>query len=153
MKRAFAVLLPLLAALPAAAQDAQRSLENVAGDVWQFTNNFHQAAVVVTEEGVVATDPIDADAAEWLKTEIAERFDQSITHLVYSHSHGDHASGGEAFGDVTAIAHADAPEAIDGVEIDQRIDAPTEMEVGGKTLELVPLVPETRRRGFRRVSV
>jgi glyoxylase-like metal-dependent hydrolase (beta-lactamase superfamily II) len=141
MNRALAVLLPLLAALPAAAQDAQRSLENVAGDVWQFTNNFHQAAVVVTEEGVVVTDPIDAEAAEWLKAEIAERFDQPITHLVYSHSHGDHASGGQVFGEVTAIAHENAPEAIDGVSIDTRVGEPTEVAVGDKTLELVPLGP------------
>jgi hypothetical protein len=62
MKRAFAVLLPLVAALPAAAQDAQRSLENVVGDVWQSTNNFHQAAVVVAEEGVVVTDRLRGGA-------------------------------------------------------------------------------------------
>ena len=123
------------------AQEAKRSLENVTGDVWQFTNDRHQSAVVVTEEGVVVTDPINAEAAEWLTAEIAEQFGKPITHLVFSHSHGDHASGGEAFGDVTTIAHADAPDAVDGVEIDQRIDAPTEIEVGGKTLELVPLVP------------
>lgn len=133
--------LSVLAAPAAVAQEVTRSLENVAGDVWQFTNNFHQAAVVVTEDGVIVTDPINAEAAEWLKSEIAERFGKPITHLVYSHSHGDHASGGQAFGDVTAIAHGDAPDAIDGVEIDMRVEEPTQMEVGGKTLELVPLDP------------
>lgn len=134
-----ATILAIALALPAGAQEAKRSLENVAGDVWQFTNNFHQSAVVVTEDGIVVTDPMDADAADWLKAALAERFDQPITHLVYSHSHGDHASGGQSFGDVTAIAHADAPETIDGVGIDRRIAEPTEIAVGGKTLELVPL--------------
>jgi glyoxylase-like metal-dependent hydrolase (beta-lactamase superfamily II) len=141
MRLAITALLYLLAIGPAAAQDAQRRLENVAGDVWQFTNNAHQAAVVVTDDGVVVTDPINAEAAEWLKAEIAQRFNKPITHLIYSHSHGDHASGGEVFGDVDVIAHEDAPEAIDGVTVDTRIGEPTEIEVGGKVLELVPLGP------------
>jgi glyoxylase-like metal-dependent hydrolase (beta-lactamase superfamily II) len=128
-------------ALPAAAQDATRSLENVAGDVWRFNNNFHSAVVVVTEEGVVVTDPINAAAAEWLKAEIDSRFGKPITHQVYSHSHGDHASGGTVFGDVHVIAEANAPVEIDGVAVDQRISEPTSVEVGGKTLELVPLGP------------
>lgn len=139
MIRTTTLLLSLVVALPAVAQDATRSLENVTGDVWQFTNNAHQSAVVVTGEGVVVTDPINADAAEWLKGRIAEEFGAPITHLVFSHSHGDHASGGEAFGDVIAIAHEDAPQAIDGVTIDHRVDAPEEITVGDKTLELVPL--------------
>jgi glyoxylase-like metal-dependent hydrolase (beta-lactamase superfamily II) len=141
MTRVIIALFTLLAIAPAAAQDAQRSLENVTGDVWQFTNNAHQAAVVVADDGVVVTDPISAEAAEWLKAEIAQRFNKPITHLIYSHSHGDHASGGQVFGDVTAIAHENAPAAIDGVTVDTRISEPTEIAVGGKTLELVPLGP------------
>ena len=140
MKRVIIALFAL-AVGSAAAQDAQRSLENVTGDVWQFTNSSHQSAVVVTDEGVVVTDPISAEAAEWLKAEIASRFNKPITHLVYSHSHGDHASGGDVFGDVTAIAHENAPPAIDGVTVDTRISEPTEFTVGDKTLELVPLGP------------
>jgi glyoxylase-like metal-dependent hydrolase (beta-lactamase superfamily II) len=144
MKTAVALLSLAVAVLPASgglAQEASRSLENVTGDVWQFTNNSHQSAVIVTEEGIVVTDPIDAEAAGWLKAEIAEQFGRPITHLVYSHSHADHAAGGAAFGDLTAIAHANAPGAIDGVEIDRRVDKPTAIELGGKTLELVPIVP------------
>jgi glyoxylase-like metal-dependent hydrolase (beta-lactamase superfamily II) len=141
MKRLIITLLHVLAIGPAAAQDAQRSLENVTGDVWQFTNNAHQSAVVVTDEGVVVTDPINAEAAAWLKAEIAQRFNKPITHLIYSHSHGDHASGGEVFGDVDVIAHGNAPEAIGGVTVDTRIGEPTEIEVGSKVLELVPLGP------------
>ena len=140
MIRVVALLSSLVVVLPAAAQEATRSLENVAGDVWEFTNNAHQSAVIVTSEGVVVTDPINAEAAEWLKAKIAEQFDAPITHLVYSHSHGDHASGGQVFGDVTVIAHANAPEAIDGVAIDRRIASPENIEIGGKTLEIVPLV-------------
>ena len=31
------------------------------------------------------------------RAEIAGRFGKPVTHLVYSHSHGDHASGGAVF--------------------------------------------------------
>jgi glyoxylase-like metal-dependent hydrolase (beta-lactamase superfamily II) len=139
--RMILVALLVALALPATAQEAKRSLENVAGDVWRFNNDFHSSAVVVTEDGVVVTDPINAAAAEWLSDEIERQFAKPITHLVYSHSHADHASGGTAFGDVQAIAHADAPTEIDGVAIDRRISEATTLDVGGKTLELVPLGP------------
>ena len=69
----------------------------------------------------------------------AGQFSKPITHLIYNHSHGDHASGGQVFGDLTVIAHENAPAAIDGVAVDTRINKPTEVTVGGKTLELVPL--------------
>ena len=36
--------------------------------------------------GVVVTDPINADAAGWLKAEIAKLTNQPITHLIYSHT-------------------------------------------------------------------
>lgn len=96
----------------------------------------------MTEDGVVVTDPINAEAAEWLEAEIESRFGEPITHLVYSHSHGDHASGGAVFADTaTVIVEANAPDEIDGVAPDMRIAEPTSLEVGGKTLELVPLGP------------
>jgi len=127
--------------LPAAAQDATRALTNVKGDVWRFQNNFHFSVVVVTADGVVVADPISAEAAEWLKAQIATQFGKPVTHLVYSHSHGDHASGGAAFAAPVVIAEANAPEAIDGVTPTMRIAEPTSIETGGKTLELVPLGP------------
>lgn len=131
-----------LLALPASAQEATREITNVKGDVWRFQSNFHTSVFVVTEEGVVVTDPINAEAAEWLENEIESRFGKPITHLVYSHSHGDHASGGAVFADTaTVIAEANAPEEIDGVAPEVRISEPTSLEVGGKTLELVPLGP------------
>ena len=143
MKQSIAMLVGVfLAAGAAFAQDAKREVTNVAGDVYRFQNNFHVNVFVITGEGVVVTDPINADAAAWLREEIASRTDQPITHLVYSHSHGDHASGGAAYGDVpTVIAHANAPEAIDGVTPTMRFDDTHEFAVGEKTFELTYLGP------------
>ena len=122
------------------AQD--RSVTNIAGDVYRFQNQNHYSIFVITEDGVVVTDPINSEAALWLRSEISKLTDKSITHLIYSHSHGDHASGGAAFGQVpNVIAQENAPEKIDGIAITTRIDEATAIEVGGKTIELVPLGP------------
>jgi len=130
----------LAAATPAAAQEVTRAITPVAGDVYRFQNNFHASIFVVTEEGVVVTDPINAEAAAWLKDEIGKMTDKPITHLIYSHSHGDHASGGAAFGgELTVVAHANAPEAIDGVTPNLRFDDVMSLDIGGKTVELTYL--------------
>jgi glyoxylase-like metal-dependent hydrolase (beta-lactamase superfamily II) len=138
---AAAALLALAAALPAAAQDT-REITEIKGDVWRFQNNFHFSVFVVTADGVVVTDPISTDAANWLEGQIATRFGKPIKYLIYSHSHGDHASGGAAFADTaTVVAHANAPEKIDGVAPTQRIAQPTTIETGGKSIELTPRGP------------
>ncbi len=119
------------------AQDTKRGLTEIKGDVYRFQNKFHFSMVVVTQDGVVVTDPINADAAGWLKNEIANRFNKPITHLIYSHSHLDHAAGGAAFAIGTkVIAHANAPAQIDGVAPTERFDDKMIVETGGKTIEL-----------------
>lgn len=126
----------LLTAGPALGQEATRALTNITGDVWRFQNNAHYGLVVVSGEGVAVADPISAEAAAWLEAKLAEITDQPVTHLIYSHSHGDHASGGAVFADTaTVIAHENAPETIDGVEVDQRIGDTGSLSLGDKTLE------------------
>ena len=140
-KLIIAVLLFLL--IPMSTVFAQeRAVTKIAGDVYRFQNQNHYSIFVITEDGVVVTDPINAEAAIWLRSEISKLTDKPITHLIYSHSHGDHASGGVVFGNVpNVIAQADAPEKIDGVIITSRIDEATTLETGGKSIELVPLGP------------
>ena len=122
----------------ALAQDVKRGITKVAGDVYRFQNNFHFSLVTVTGDGVVIVDPISADAASWLKDNLSSVTDKPITHLIYSHSHGDHASGGQVYVDAGAktIAQENAPEAIDGVKPDERFADTRTMEIGGKTFEL-----------------
>jgi glyoxylase-like metal-dependent hydrolase (beta-lactamase superfamily II) len=124
------------------AQDVKRELTNVTGDVWRFQNKFHFSTVVVTSAGVVVTDPINAEAATWLEAEIASRFGKPVTHMVYSHSHGDHASGGAVFADTaTVIAQANAPAEIDGVAPDIRFAQAMSFASGGHSFELTALGP------------
>ncbi|MDA9865193.1 MBL fold metallo-hydrolase [bacterium] len=120
----------------ASAQDATRALINVTGDVYRWQNNNHFGLVVFTDDGVVVADPINADASSWLEGEIAARTDAPITHLIYSHSHADHASGGEVFADTAeVIAHERAPDDIVGVSVDRRVADVDSLTVGDKTFE------------------
>lgn len=123
-------------ALPAVAQDNTRKLHHVTGDVYLFQNNFHMSLVVPTSEGTVRVDPINADAGAWLNENLKEITDQPVTHLIYSHSHGDHASGGSAHPDAEVIAHEAAGFTLHGTTPTVRIGDTHTMTVGSKTFEL-----------------
>ena len=136
------LMLTVLSAEAATAQEVKREITRVTFDTYRFQNKFHVNIFVVTGDGVVVTDPINAEAAAWLKAEIAKITDEPITHLIYSHSHGDHASGGTAYGDVpNVIMHENAPADIDGVEASKRFSDQLTFEVGTKTFELTYLGP------------
>lgn len=143
MKKLLAPLVVLgLIFNPAFGEDVKREITKVKGDVYRFQNKYHVNVFVVTGDGVVVTDPINAEAAAWLSAEIGKLTDQPVSHLVYSHSHGDHASGGSAYGPVpVVIAHSGAPEAIDGVSPTQRFDDVYSFTQGSKTFELTYLGP------------
>ena len=119
-----------------AAQTGNRAITKVKGDVYRFQNNFHFSLVTVTSDGVVVVDPINASAANWLRRNITKVSDKPVTHLIYSHSHFDHASGGGELKATTVIAHANAPDAIDGVVPTVRFDETKTVKVGNKTFEL-----------------
>ena len=143
MKRLFmALLLLTVAANTSFAQDVKREVTRVTDDVYRFQNRFHMNMFVITGDGVVVTDPINAEAAAWLRTEIAKLTEQPITHLIYSHSHGDHASGGAAYGKLpNIIAQQNAPPAIDGVMPTIRFSEQMSFTRGDKTFELTYLGP------------
>jgi glyoxylase-like metal-dependent hydrolase (beta-lactamase superfamily II) len=84
----------------------KRVISKIAGDVYRFQNNFHFSVFMVTSDGIVLTDPMNAPAAKWLKAELKKRFAKPVKYVIYSHDHGDHISGGEVFADTAIfIAH------------------------------------------------
>lgn len=126
------------------AQGAKRSITQIKGDVYRFQNNFHYAIFVVTDAGIVVTDPINADAVTWLKAEFAKRFDKPVTHLVLSHFHADHASGGEAWGDIEVVAHENTKKHVAAGAVKTAMPTKTfsdkhTLTVGDKSLELTYL--------------
>jgi glyoxylase-like metal-dependent hydrolase (beta-lactamase superfamily II) len=136
------VLLALMASW-ALAQTPTREITQLAGEVYRFRNNNHYSIFAVTPEGIIATDPINAEAAQWLKAELQRRFGQPVKYVVYSHDHADHISGGEIFADTAlVVAHENAkssilgerrPTAVPQVTFSERMT----IELGGTVLELV----------------
>ncbi len=117
--------------------ETKRSVTEIADGVYRLQNNFHYSMVVLTGEGAVVVDPINADAASWIKSEVAKLTDKPISHLIYSHSHLDHASGGAVLAEgATVITQANAPLAIDGVKPTKRFVDTHEFKAGDKSFEL-----------------
>jgi glyoxylase-like metal-dependent hydrolase (beta-lactamase superfamily II) len=142
MAAAAAIMIVALASWGAAAQEAKRAITKIAGDLYRFQNSFHYSVFLVTGDGVIATDPINAEAAAWLKAEIARRFGQEIKYLIYSHDHVDHIAGGEVFADTAVVvAHDNAKATIIGEKRPTAVPEVTFSEsmtitLGGKTVEL-----------------
>jgi glyoxylase-like metal-dependent hydrolase (beta-lactamase superfamily II) len=142
MKQLLPILLAILLIPCAPAQDTEREISRVTYDVYRFRNRFHVNMFVITEASVVVTDPINEQAATWLADEIGKLTDKPITHLIYSHSHLDHAAGGTGYGEVeNVIMHRNAPEDIDLVEATVRFDDTLTFDVDDKTFELTYLGP------------
>lgn len=139
-------LLAMLASSPGgrsrvAAQAPVREITTITGDLYRFRNNGHHSVFLVTPDGVIASDPIDRDAATWLQAEITARFNKPVRYVIYSHGHADHASGGEAFRGATFVAHerAKAALAADAVPtpLPQETFADTKtITLGGAVVEL-----------------
>jgi glyoxylase-like metal-dependent hydrolase (beta-lactamase superfamily II) len=118
-----------------------REITKIAGEIYRFRNANHYSVFAVTPAGVIATDPINADAARWLRAEITRRFNQPVRYLVYSHDHADHISGGEVFDTAVVVAHDNAkpvivgerrPTAVPQVTFGDRMT----IELGGTVVEL-----------------
>ena len=139
----FTLVFGTLSAVAAAQQAPQRDIIQIAGDLYRFQNNFHYSVFLVTPEGVIATDPINGEAAQWLADQIDRRFGVSVEYVIYSHDHADHISGGEVFQEAGAlvVAHEDAkrdiideghPTAVPDITFDRGLT----IELGGKVVEL-----------------
>ncbi len=106
MLRALALILSLGFAMPVLAANDYPTKEPMGGETfghsvthignniyvfrwWVYRNFF-----IVTDEGVIATDPMNPKAAKLLKKEIAKVTDKPIRYVIYSHNHHDHISGG-----------------------------------------------------------
>lgn len=119
-----------------------REIKRISGEVYRFRNNFHYSVFAVTPDGIIATDPINAEAAEWLKKELKRRFNKPVRYLIYSHDHADHISGGEVFSDTAiVVSHERAKEKVIGEKRPTTVPVVTfkdtmTIELGGTLVEL-----------------
>lgn len=98
--KAFSVSLVLFCGLTysAVSQDEpDYKIEEMRDGIFRFTAGHYRSVFLVTEEGILLTDPIDEKAATWLKGELESRFEIPVRYVIYSHNHVDHVYGGEVF--------------------------------------------------------
>jgi glyoxylase-like metal-dependent hydrolase (beta-lactamase superfamily II) len=106
-----AFLLTVVSIAPGLAQQQQgpprRSITRVAGDLYRVQNNEHYTVFLVTPAGIILADPINVEAAAWIKAQLTERFPNApVRYVLYSHHHQDHASGAAVFNDTAElVAH------------------------------------------------
>lgn len=90
------VLVCLVGGAPATieAQEPEYETIRIAEGLYQFRAGGHRSFFVVTDEGVVAFDPLSTRAAREYARAI-ERIapNRPLKAIVYSHHHGDHATG------------------------------------------------------------
>jgi len=93
-----------------AQQGPTRAITEIADDLYWAQNDNHYTVFLVTDDGIILADPINADFSAWLKTEIADRFGVPVRYVLYSHHHWDHASGGAVFEDTAQfVGHENMP--------------------------------------------
>ena len=119
-------------------------ITELAEDVYLFRHRFHQSIFITTPKGVIVTDPINSDAAAWLKAEITKLTDQPVRYVIYSHDHADHITGGTVFAETaTFVSHWAARRQI---LTDPRSETPLPdltftdrmfLDLGGRHVELI----------------
>ncbi len=128
---------------------AGHSTTKLADGVYAFRNTGTRSIFMVTDDGVIATDPVSEIHAKLMRDAIAEVTDQPVTHVVYSHEHWDHVQGGQIFKDegATFIAHENCAKHFydlpnpNIVMPDVTFADDYTLEVGGRSLELMYFGP------------
>jgi glyoxylase-like metal-dependent hydrolase (beta-lactamase superfamily II) len=78
---------------------APTQLEQITETLFAFRWGAYRSMFIVSDAGVIVTDPISVEAAAAYRQAIRSVTDLPVTHLVYSHTHWDHAAGGQIFKD------------------------------------------------------
>lgn len=118
-------------------------IEKIKGDIYRFVDDRHRSVFLVTNEGIILTDPLNTRAANWLKSELKKRFNVPVKYVVFSHNHSDHIYGAKVFDDPETIfvAHELAAQDIritkaNTVVPDVTFKDDMVISLGGHTVEL-----------------
>lgn len=86
-------------ALPLQAQTPSQKFEltKVADHVYSFRYGVHRNIIVVTDDGVIISDPLNPPAAKMMMVEIKKLTEKPVKYVIYSHNHWDHISGAGIF--------------------------------------------------------
>ena len=151
MKTGWYAVLVLVAAcsMPGHAQQASSISDKtmrIGPGLYTFTHQGARNIFLVTDQGVIATDPISREAAGLLLQEIRQITDQPVKYVVYSHQHWDHVTGGQVLKDqgATFLSHFNCMKHFhrhpnpDVVKPDFTFEGSRyDLTLGGRTLELL----------------
>ncbi|MEC9374972.1 MAG: MBL fold metallo-hydrolase [Pseudomonadota bacterium] len=76
---------------------APTEIENLGDGLYTFRWGPYRNIFLVTDEGVIATDPLGIISAPLYRKAIRGVTDQPVRYVIYSHSHWDHIAGGSIF--------------------------------------------------------
>ena len=115
--------------------------------VFSYGSFSARSLFVITSDGAIVTDPVNARHAQGMRAAIAMLTDKAVKYVVYSHQHWDHAAGGGVFAEEGAkfvshencLAHWERNPHPDIVLPDQLISDSGTIELGDRTLELTYL--------------
>ncbi|SCA56039.1 Metallo-beta-lactamase family protein [Candidatus Terasakiella magnetica] len=125
------------------------SVKKVGNGIYVFRWWVYRNVFIVTDEGVIVTDPLNPKAAKLLKNEIRKITDKPVKYVVYSHNHHDHISGGIVFKDDNPkfVGHknivkelGDHPNAVTPIP-SITFDKNYTLTLGNRTLELLHFGP------------
>ena len=112
----FGLLIPTLASAassfptqePMGGEPFGHSVKKIGDGVYVFRWWVYRNIFIVTDDGVIVTDPLNPKAAKLLRSEIRKVTDNPVKYVVYSHNHHDHISGGNIFKEEGAqfVGHA-----------------------------------------------
>lgn len=147
------LLVMLILAAPGFAVSAnaqsQRAVEPLGDGAYLFRHGPHRSLFVVGENGVIVTDPINAEVATAYLAAIRGLTDQPVRYVVYSHYHWDRIAGAEVFTSEGASVVAAKPcvqrlreNPNPAVRTPDRwFSDESRLDVGGRTLELYDFGP------------
>ncbi len=122
-------------------------------DVWKAADGVYRygpgdgyySMFVVTDEGVIAIEPVTIEHSQGLLKAIRSVTDKTVRYLLHSHNHWDHSKGGQVFRDQGAkiVAHVEAYEWMKAnphpdLALPDEVWAGNRKDIvlGGKTIEL-----------------
>ena len=123
---------------------AEVTIEHLTEELLVFDQGENRGLLIIGAEGIAVIDPLNQKAALVLKEFIAENYTQTVTHVIYTHSHWDRITGGKIFKEQGAsfVANKECKLFLSGnvnpnvVEPDVYFDQTYVIELGSQTLEL-----------------
>jgi hypothetical protein len=124
------ILLPVAAAGQQPADEA-KAITPIRGDLYRAQYGPDYTVFLVTPEGILLADPLETDAARWLKTELASRFPgRAVRYVILSDHRVDRAEGASVFTTADVIGQQNFNQARDAAASVSHPDVPPDYRRG-----------------------